>query len=65
MTILTRVEALEAALLPPKEDENYKLFLLNKGESYEEGIIRSGLQDWPAEKIIVIKFVSASDKLVQ
>ncbi|SCY13759.1 hypothetical protein SAMN05216308_104221 [Nitrosospira sp. Nsp13] len=58
MTILTRVEALEAALLKPKEDERYKLVLLKKGESREEGIIRSELQDWPPDKIIVITFVS-------
>lgn len=60
MTILTRVEALESALLQPKDDENYKLVLLKKGETDEEGITRSELQNWPADRVIVIKFVSAN-----
>ena len=65
MTILTRVETLEAALLLPKDDTEYKLVLLKERESYEDGIMRSELQDWPADRIMVIGFVSARDKLVQ
>lgn len=65
MTILTRVEALETTLLQTRDDVDYKLVLLRKGETDEEGIMRSGLQDWPADRIMAIRFVSANDKLVQ
>ncbi len=64
MTILTRVETLEAALLQP-QDPGYKIVQLEENESYEEGIMRSELQEWPADRILAIKFVSANDILSQ
>ena len=57
MTILKRVETLEAALIP-RNDTGYKLVLLKEGESSEEDIMGSGLKDWPAERILVLRFVS-------
>lgn len=59
MTILGRVEALEAALLKTRDDAGYKLVLLKEGESGEEGIMSSELKDWPADRIMAIRFVSA------
>lgn len=56
---------LEASLLQTKDDAGYKLVLLKEGESREEGIMRSELQDWPDDRIMAIRFVSANHKLVQ
>lgn len=65
MTILRRVETLEAALLQTGDDTGYKLVRLEEGESREDGIIRSGLKDSPADRIMALMFVSTKDKLVQ
>ena len=63
MTILRRVETLEAVLPHPRDDAGYKLALLKEGESREEGILRSGLKDWPADRIMVLTFVSANKQV--
>lgn len=63
MTTLRRVETLEATLLETRDDAEYKLVLLEEGESREEGIMPSGLNDWPADRLMVIKFVSANNKM--
>ena len=60
MTILRRIEALEATLLQTWDDADYKLVILEERESCEEGSTRSELKDWPADRIIVIRFVSAN-----
>jgi hypothetical protein len=62
MTILRRVEMLEAALLQTTDDAEYKLVLLEKGESPEEGIVRSQLKDWPADRLMAIRFVMPMTK---
>jgi hypothetical protein len=64
MTILRRVEMLEAATLKTMEDVGYKIVLLKKGESCKECIIRSGLEDSPHDKIITVTFASPNDKPV-
>ncbi|SCY42427.1 hypothetical protein SAMN05216420_10637 [Nitrosospira sp. Nl5] len=61
MNILRRVEMLEAAVLETRDDVGYKLVMLEGDETCEEGVIRSGLKDWPPDRIFIIKFVSASD----
>ena len=64
MNIIRRLEMLEARVGKTMDDVGYKLVLLEKGESCEEGIIRSGLQDWPEDRIITVAFVSPSDRRV-
>lgn len=59
MNILRRVEMLEAAALKTRDNVGYEVVLLEKGESCEEGRIRSGLNDWPPDRIIFVSFVSA------
>lgn len=64
MTMLKRVEKLEAAAFKGRGDVGYKFVLLEKGESCEEGRIRSGLKDWPSDRIIAIQFITANDGLI-
>jgi hypothetical protein len=64
MNIIRRLEVLEAAALKTTYDAGIKVVLLKKGESSEEGIIRSGLQDWAQDRIITVRFVSPNDKPV-
>jgi hypothetical protein len=61
MNITRRLEVLEAAALKTQENLNMQLVLLKKGESSEEGIIRTGLQDWPQDRLIIVRFVSPKD----
>ena len=62
MNILRRVEMLEEELFRHRGDVGYKLVLLEKGEGREEGVIRSGLADWPSDRLVIIRFVSAQEK---
>lgn len=62
MNILRRVEMLEAELLRHRGDVGYKFVLLEKGEGREEGVIRSGLENWPSDRLVIIRFVSAQEK---
>jgi hypothetical protein len=64
MNMIRRVERLEAALIGTDEDVGYKLILLKEGESCEEILARSGLLDWPSERIIAIRFVKSNSKLL-
>ena len=64
MNIIRRLEMLEAAALKTRDDVGYKIVLLQRGESCEEGIVRSRLQDWPADRIITVRFVSPGDRPV-
>lgn len=64
MTILRRVETLEAVLLQTRDDAEYKLVLLEEGESREEGIMRSELQDWPSDRLMMLKFVRVNNKMI-
>ncbi|SFH60692.1 hypothetical protein SAMN05216299_1338 [Nitrosospira sp. Nsp14] len=61
MNILRRVEMLEAAVGRTNEGDCYKVVILKEGESYEEGIGREGLTDWPFDRILAICFESAED----
>jgi hypothetical protein len=61
MNITRRLEVLEAAALKTKDDAGIKVVFLKTRESREEGIERSGLQNWSG-RIIFVKFVSPSDK---
>jgi hypothetical protein len=61
MNITRRLEVLEAAALKTRDDAGIKVVFLKKGESSEEGIERSELQNWSG-RIIFVKFVSPSDK---
>ena len=60
MNILRRVEMLEAELLRHRGDVGYKLVLLEKGEGREDGVIRSGLEDCPSDRLFIIRFIAAS-----
>ena len=62
MSILRRVEMLEAAVPQNRDDVEYKLVLLEEGESCGDGRIRAGLKDWPSDRIFIIEFVSAQEK---
>lgn len=62
MNILTRVEKLEAKLLPKKKDSGYKLVLMNDGETTREAVTRGGLNDWPVSRIRLIRFVATNHK---
>ena len=63
MSILRRVEMLEAAVGRTGDvDVGYKLVFLQKGESYEEHLVRAGLSDWPSDRILTIWFVGAKDR---
>lgn len=62
MNILRRVEILEAELLRHTGDVGYKLVLLEKGEDREEGVIRSGLENWASDRLFIIRFVSVQEK---
>jgi hypothetical protein len=59
MSILSRVEMLEDAMLRKEADPGYKVVFLHEGESYEEHLVRTGLVDWPSDRILVISFVGA------
>ena len=61
MNILRRVEILEAAVERTNDGDCYKVVMLKEGESYEEGIVREGLTDWPSDRILAICFVGAED----
>jgi hypothetical protein len=61
MNNIRRLEMLEAAALKTSDDVGIKLVFLKTGESSGEGIIRSGLQDWPRDRIICVNFVSPND----
>ena len=60
MNILRRVEMLEAAARQT-DDVGYKLVFLQGDETYEEGIVRDGLTDWPSNRILMIRFVHAKN----
>lgn len=62
MSILQRVERLEAVLLQPVKDVEYKLVLLKGQETREEGIKRTNLTNWPNDRIMAITFVSPRRK---
>ena len=61
MNIHRRVEMLEAAMGRTNDGDCYKLVILKDGESYEEGIVREGLIDWPSDRILAICFVAPED----
>jgi hypothetical protein len=50
MSILSRVEKLEDAILRQGGDPGYKLVVANEGEIPQEAITRSGLMNWPADR---------------
>jgi hypothetical protein len=61
MNITRRLEVLEAATLKTKDDVGIEVVFLKTGESDEEGIIRSGFQDWPRDRIICVRFIKPND----
>jgi hypothetical protein len=60
MNIIQRLEKLEAAALKTRDDVGIEVVFLKKGESSEEGIERSGLQNWFG-RIIFVRFVKPND----
>lgn len=54
------MQTLEAKLLPTKMDAGYKIVLLQEGEIRIKANKRFGLSAWPANRIISVRFVSAS-----
>jgi hypothetical protein len=59
MSILSRVEKLEDAILRQGGDPGYKLVMIEDDETPQEAIARSGLANWAADRIILISFVKA------
>lgn len=57
MSILSRVEMLEDAMLRKDGDPGYKVVFLHEGESYEEHLVREGLSGWPADRILTVWFI--------
>jgi hypothetical protein len=63
MSLLRRLEMLEDAILRQGGDPGYKLVMVEDGEMPEEAVTRAGLTNWPADRIILISFVKADQKL--
>ena len=67
MNTIRRVETLEAAVQKTSDaDVGYfvsfvKLVFLQEGETYEEHLARTGLTDYPSDRILVIRFVAGKD----
>ena len=59
MNLLRRLEVLEGAMARQDDDSGYKLVVTNEGEVPQDAIERSGLMNWPADRIILISFVKA------
>ena len=56
MNTIRRVETLEAAVQKTSDaDVGYKLVFLQEGETYEEHLARTGLTDYPSDRILVIR----------
>jgi hypothetical protein len=62
MNIIRRLEVLEAAASKTKDDVGIGVVFLKTDESSEEGIIRSGFQDWPRDRIVCVNFVKPNNK---
>jgi hypothetical protein len=63
MSLLRRLEKLEDAMPRHGTDEGYELVIMKEGEMPQDAIERSGLTSWPADRIILISFVRADQKL--
>ena len=59
MSLLSRVEKLEDAILRQGGDPGYKLVMVEDDETPQEAIVRSGLMDWSVDRILLISFVKA------
>ena len=62
MTIIRRLEKLEDAMLRQGSDDGYEHVMMKEGEMPQDAITRSGLTTWPADRIILIRFVKAGEK---
>ncbi len=63
MTMIRRLEKLEDAILRQGGDGGYKLVVRSEEETPREAVERAGLTDWPADRILLISFVKAGQKL--
>ncbi|SFH58850.1 hypothetical protein SAMN05216299_12730 [Nitrosospira sp. Nsp14] len=63
MSLLRRLEILEDAALRQGGDPGYKLVMIEDDEMPQEAIARSGLTNWPMDRILLISFVKANRKL--
>jgi hypothetical protein len=63
MSLLRRLEMLEDAMQRQSGDPGYKLVMVEDGEMPEEAVTRARLTNWPANRIILISFVKADQKL--
>jgi len=63
MTMIRRLEKLENAMLRQGDDSGYKLVVMNEGEMPQDAIARSGFMNWPADRILLISFVTADQQL--
>jgi hypothetical protein len=63
MSLLRRLEMLEDAMQRQSGDTGYKLVMVEDGEMPEEAVTRAGFTNWPADRIILISFVEADQKL--
>lgn len=59
MSLGRRLEILEGAMARQDDDSGYKLVVTNEGEMPQDAIARSGLTNWPPDRIILISFVRA------
>ena len=62
MSMLRRLEILEDAMMRQGGDDGYQLVMIKEGEMPQHAITRSGLTNWPADRIILISFVKAGQK---
>ena len=63
MSILSRVEKLEDAVLRQGGDPGYKLVMVEDDEMPQDAVKRSALMNWPADRIIFVCFVKADQQL--
>jgi len=50
-------------MLRQGDDSGYKLVVMNEGEMPQDAIARSGFMNWPADRILLISFVTADQQL--
>ena len=63
MTMIRRLEKLEDAILRQGGDGSYKLVVKSEEETPQDAIERAGLSNWPEDRVLLISFVKADQKL--
>jgi len=63
MSLLTRLKLLEDAMLGHGDDAGYELVMVAEDEMPQDAVKRSGLMNWPTDRIIFVCFVKADQEL--